>query len=459
MLGNIWVTSLLVALIFSTADGQSTMDTCIVTETNDCALDTLQGPTFFYPGGSTRCGFDTNRDKNTNATYRYEVFPGSAENHKSVVMFFQGGGGCFSESTCEFDLQETLRKLSGMRTFLAEPTYESEGIFNRANPRNPFRDWTIIKLSYCTADGHVGDRVLPGETMDLNMNGLTNTLEVWKWMQENLPDPDRLVLAGVSAGSLGVQTVAWHILSQLHLGRTQASIILDAYVGYLPHEITQVFPFINACNPAVLSEAMMDLCVKGQMSLVELVHEVQNDFPNVPVAFISSKKDQIQRVFYCLAMFRNSIVGVISNMFQNLCISEGAFLDGMYSHLHSFTQGGLPNSAISYWTNEDVHGYLNSNELYSAHNGNNDEMSLIDWMNQIISRSIRQERIGSYCVPGESNMTFCAPEVANAVYLGEDLRMKDTNVNYVSNPASEIHFDTFYLTLIVLVANLTPYFQ
>lgn len=135
--------SILYPLCFTLCLSEITFDTCIVSEYNSCELQDMNGPTFIYPGGKTRCVFDTNVDEGTNSTYRYEVYPGIGQDRNKVVMFFQGGGGCFNDATCDYTSQKTLTSYIGFPTFSYIPFSEAgNGIFNRQEPSNPFRTWT-----------------------------------------------------------------------------------------------------------------------------------------------------------------------------------------------------------------------------------------------------------------------------------------------------------------------------
>ncbi|CAH0519204.1 unnamed protein product [Peronospora belbahrii] len=86
---------------------------------------------------------------------------------------------------------------------------------------NPFNDWNIVFLPYCTGDIFVGDTYLEpfesnfsqllgnkqclGQKRGIYLNGYNNAKAVLDWALENFPDPKHLVIGGYSAGSLGAQ--------------------------------------------------------------------------------------------------------------------------------------------------------------------------------------------------------------------------------------------------------------
>ena len=72
-------------------------------------------------------------------------------NPEKVVLFLQGGGACFSAETCapERDLYHTHVD--------RRPEPAEGGIFDFADERNPFADYSVVYVPYCTGDVHLGD--------------------------------------------------------------------------------------------------------------------------------------------------------------------------------------------------------------------------------------------------------------------------------------------------------------
>jgi hypothetical protein len=114
-----------------------------------------------------------------------------------VVLYFQGGGACFSAETCGPDSTSFTRNL----TLGEAPDFG--GIFDETNPENPLAGYSIVYVPYCTGDVHVGDRVTEySDTVTINHNGFTNARTGLDTVLANYPDVEQLVVAGASAGSI-----------------------------------------------------------------------------------------------------------------------------------------------------------------------------------------------------------------------------------------------------------------
>jgi hypothetical protein len=91
------------------------------------------------PGGAeTGCALGT----------PYAFFHREGDDSRSLLVWFQGGGACWDWVSCSglFDSDVADDELSPYA-----------GIFDRSNPENPFRDFEIVFVPYCTGDVHVGD--------------------------------------------------------------------------------------------------------------------------------------------------------------------------------------------------------------------------------------------------------------------------------------------------------------
>jgi hypothetical protein len=117
-------------------------------------------------------------------------------NPKKVVLYLQDGGACFSAKTCapDSELYQT-RADDG-------PTGEG-GMFDFADPRNPFADYSVVFVPYCTADVHIGDATTtyaPGLTV--HHKGYVNGTAALDHLAATFPGAAEVVVVGESAGSI-----------------------------------------------------------------------------------------------------------------------------------------------------------------------------------------------------------------------------------------------------------------
>merc|ERR1712048_472395 len=139
------------------------------------------------PGGDTIC-LDNN-------DYGFVVRPGPDKD--KLLLNFEGGGGCFDESSFQNGLCVTSleRAISGIEY----------GVFDRTNSSNPFQNYTFVHVPYCSGDNHLGNVSRDWGGAARRQAGYDNALSAVRWTLANICKLDALVLMGQSAGSVGVQ--------------------------------------------------------------------------------------------------------------------------------------------------------------------------------------------------------------------------------------------------------------
>lgn len=116
-----------------------------------------------------------------------------------VVLFFDGGGACFSAETCSFTDGSYTPSVSDDADSLAL----RDGIFDFANPDNPFADYSFVVVPYCTGDVHIGNATTDySDDLTVRHNGFINATAGLDEVIANYPEVEQLVVAGVSAGSV-----------------------------------------------------------------------------------------------------------------------------------------------------------------------------------------------------------------------------------------------------------------
>jgi hypothetical protein len=181
-------TILLVLVMLLAAGGQA-----IHAQGNLPAFGTLDpGWNVITPGGATRCSDGT--------AYSFLVRPGTVNR---LLIYFQGGGACWDTNTCinltVFDPNVTDEIAEPVQT----PSY-GQGIFDLTNPANPFANYTIVYVPYCSGDFHMGSTRIdypttPGNTVLVTHRGAINARAALDWVYDNLW-PQSIFMTGCSAG-------------------------------------------------------------------------------------------------------------------------------------------------------------------------------------------------------------------------------------------------------------------
>jgi hypothetical protein len=119
-------------------------------------------------------------------------------NPEKVILFLQGGGNCFSAETCApgRDIYD--------RTIDHEDDPNGEGgIFDFADQRNPFADFSVVYVPYCTADVHIGNTTTDyGPDLTVHHKGYVNGAAALDHLAATFPRATEVVVMGESAGSV-----------------------------------------------------------------------------------------------------------------------------------------------------------------------------------------------------------------------------------------------------------------
>ena len=117
-------------------------------------------------------------------------------NPAKVLFFMEGGGACFDKGTCGPDSESYKREVG-------DGPAERGGIFDFTNPANPFADWSVVYVPYCTGDVHIGNATTDyGDGVVVNHNGYINGTTALDAAAGLFPDAAQLVFAGESGGSI-----------------------------------------------------------------------------------------------------------------------------------------------------------------------------------------------------------------------------------------------------------------
>lgn len=123
---------------------------------------------------------------------------------KNLLIYFSGGGACWSKQSCEAGYAQTLTREE-------EPTdwTDGQGIHSKHDKKNPLAtDYNIITVPYCTADAYTGNRTADYGTQRapyvIRHVGYENVKKTLAAVKTLYPTPGKVVLAGCSAGGIGV---------------------------------------------------------------------------------------------------------------------------------------------------------------------------------------------------------------------------------------------------------------
>jgi hypothetical protein len=234
-----------------------------------------------------------------------------------LLVFFEGGGACTTAGFCNFNPQSVNHVLTGTgETVLgsalgaapgrqqpgAYQNGEVTGIFSADRAENPFVDWNMVYIPYCTGDVHFGTREaasVPGVAQPQKFVGSLNTrVFVSKLVPTFEAGLERVVVAGSSAGSFGA-ALNFSMISDAFGVQTDA--ILDSGV-----------PFEDEFWPTCLQKSWRELfgldaalppdcaeCFRADGGgLLGLSDFLIAKHPTSRIALISSLHDEVIRLFF-----------------------------------------------------------------------------------------------------------------------------------------------------------------
>jgi len=118
-----------------------------------------------------------------------------------VVLYFEGGGACFSAATCAFEGEENSYISSSEVT--PEAMADRGGIFDASNPENPLADCSFVYVPYCTGDVHLGNKTTDySADLSVEHRGFVNATAALDHLVETHPDATDVVVTGSSGGSV-----------------------------------------------------------------------------------------------------------------------------------------------------------------------------------------------------------------------------------------------------------------
>lgn len=235
----------------------------------------------------------------TDATFKFFVKGGPVNN---LVVFFDGGGACWDTMNC-----------------IHYPTYSPEadetaqalamagGIFDTANPANPFKGWNFVFIPYCTGDIHWGssDTVYTGYqgdgTYTIHHRGFDNFLVVLKWITENFEKPQKIFVTGSSAGSYGALMGFPYV--QEAYPKSMVSMLGDAGFGV----VTELFQNLQIYNWGF--EGNLPMWIPGfersfsEYSIAEMYKMVGQYYSHRKIGQFTTAWDATQAFFYNVMIY------------------------------------------------------------------------------------------------------------------------------------------------------------
>lgn len=199
------------------------------------------------------CAFSYASGDSDQSNFHFFFKPGKDDR---LLVYFNGGGACWSDKTCTSSLGLGARPTYNPSLETDNSPSSAGGILDESRQENPFRDWNMVFIPYCTGDIHVGskdhiyndaDGVVTGQInapVMIQHRGFDNMLAVRKWIKQRFRKTagrhcarkmKKILITGSSAGAYGAKFNFPYI--QELFPKAQAYLLADAGEGI----VTQSF--------------------------------------------------------------------------------------------------------------------------------------------------------------------------------------------------------------------------
>lgn len=239
-----------------------------------------------------------------------------------LLIYFEGGGACSNNGYCNFNPPNIGSVLSGngetvLGTALGVVPGRQQpgvfeggviaGIFDNTNAANPFQNWNMVYIPYCTGDVHFGTNesgTVPGLATPQKFVGYRNTQKFVGHIVPTFKDKvDYVMATGASAGSFGAALN--YSMMQDAFGEVRVDLLLDSGVPftdqYMPTCMQKRWRDswgLNAALPPDCTECFHD----DGGGLINLADFMLAKHPNTRLAAISTDQDEIIRLFFSVGL-------------------------------------------------------------------------------------------------------------------------------------------------------------
>jgi hypothetical protein len=317
-----------------------------------------------------RCGFDDDPD------YHFFVKRGSVN---KVVMYYQGGGACWENLTCGIPVCK-----DGADPISDDPDNASSGFADLSNPNNPFKDWNIVFVTYCTCDVHYGDadQVYSGLFPDVAVShrGFQNAKVAEKFAREHFLNPDVVFVTGSSAGAYGA--VFHGPLLHETWPASRLRILGDGGSGVITPEFLQNefanWNFVNNLPediPGVIES------IESGEGMVAYIEAVADFFPDTNWAHYSTSYDGGsggQTGFYNVMLNDNNPIAALS-WWEATCEFNDILVDQADE-----TAVQVPDNYRVYLGAGSRHTMYGNDKVYTDQSGG-EQQTIVDWVEDMIA--------------------------------------------------------------------------
>jgi hypothetical protein len=297
------------------------------------------------PGGDCACADGA----------EFNLFVRDADPAK-VVLFLEGGGACFDATSCAFTEGEST--LYDWNIGEDDDPGQLRGIFDLANPANPFADHSFVYVPYCTGDIHLGDVTREySPELTVEHRGWANGNAAVGYLAEQYAGAEQVVVIGESAGSIAAAVYAGLVADALP--DAQVTVFADGSGGYVddPTLNAAIGGLWNVVQPPWAADVPRE-----EWSIPAMVESTGLHDPDIVMSRFDYAYDNVQLLFM-------SVLGLELDLLESMDANE-ARIEAAGVNQYSFTAPGAD------------HTLVRSDDFYGMELGG---VRLVDWVTAIVN--------------------------------------------------------------------------
>lgn len=276
-------------------------------------------------------------------------------NPKKVLFFLYGGGACFSKETCATKPTFTAN--------LSDDSSPTDGIFDFSNPENPFADYSVVAVPYCTGDLHLGTVIHDyGDGTLMRHVGAVNGMAAFTSTASMFPDATEVVVAGSSAGAAGSPLYAG-LASDL-FPKANIVNIADAAGGYPANPgVTLAIGSLWGINSTIPAWPNAPEPGTPEWSLPGMAVQASKHDPEITFVRIDHAADEVQEQFNELAGLTDEpLINAISaneQMIRDSGAKMNVWINSGTEHTilgEGFYDAKIANEKLTVWLGGIVEG-------------------------------------------------------------------------------------------------------
>ncbi|MFT3754922.1 MAG: pectin acetylesterase-family hydrolase [Pseudoxanthomonas sp.] len=269
---------------------------------------------------------------------------------KDLLVFLNGGGACWDYQTCAV-LNTSSHGPYGRAQFSAVAGGTGGTILDRAAP-NPFANYNLVYVPYCTGDIHGGDNVITytsGTSQKvIHHKGRANVVAYLKRLAATIPAGGKIVVSGSSAGGFGSNMV--YDLFHQYFGASKLSMLDDSGPLFLSDAISASLR--NSWYASWgLDRTLGPVCPACAQDMSALIPALTTRYPGERMALLSYTKDGVIRAYFgqTEAAFQTNLYALASQRFDTTPQLRYYFVTGT-GHTFLAKPGATTAQGIPLWT-------------------------------------------------------------------------------------------------------------